>query len=171
MSSSRRRVATTVLLALVTAPVIAAASPATASAGVHCDPNYKRTYTYQSWAWDELDSGVIKNKSRATVKKTRHHSSNETTTTTVTGGAGLTVKLAVVEINGKFEYAVSKSASYSKGESIEITVPPRSSVRWESGLIKRKFKVRIKQTFSNCDTRTTTAYVYAAEERDVVKDI
>jgi hypothetical protein len=147
---------------LVGAPVAFAAEP--------CDYKFTRSYSPQGVTWYVSDAGTINNStSAATVKRSISYTVTGTASTTVSGEVAVKATAAVAEISAKFAVAVTLSASVSRTETFEITVPPYKKVSYRSGIAKRKFRVTETTVYSNCNTRTKGGYVDAVEQLTEVK--
>lgn len=156
----------TATTALVTTALLAGgvltATPA--SAGIHCNPHTKRTYRPmdESW-WLVAASGTVRNTSKGQVNETVHFSRSGTRTTSVSGEVGASVSVLVAEINANTKYNVERSKSYTKGRSTTITAPARTTVKYKIGVKKRRFAVTKKQVWSNCKSKATTGVVNAVD--------
>lgn len=155
------------LAAVATIGVLGVA-PTAAHASSVCDPKFARTYTSEGYSWVHSDSETVKNTTAATFSRTISYTFAATLSTTVSGEVSVKAGIAVDEVNAKFGVSVSASVSVTKSDSFTVTVPAKTSIRYQSGIIKRKFHVVEKRTYSNCDTKSVGGYLYAADKLTVI---
>jgi hypothetical protein len=139
----------------------------------YCDPgtSYKLNKK-QGYKWYRYDGGTVKNSSKkATAHKTFSHTSSESKTTTKSGEVGLSIKVWIADINAKYGYSVAKTVSYTKTDTFTVDVPPKTTVKYQDGIIVRKFQVKIVHLYDNCTTKTSYGHVYAADNLSTVKDV
>jgi hypothetical protein len=148
------------------------ALPAAAFAAPVCDPKVTRSYTNQGLEWYLSDSGTLDNRnSSASTSQSFTYSVSGTLTTTVTAELGVSTKVAVAEVNAKFGVSASVSATISRSQTFTVTAPAHKKIAYRSGIAKRTYRIKKVQVWSNCQSKTSYGYLWAADNYAETHDV
>jgi len=159
------------LLAVATSAGALLLAPSAAHASEVCDYKFTRSYTSEGYSWVMSDGETIRNTSSATVSRKITYTIAGSLSTTVSGEIALKASGAVAEVNAKFGVSVSASVTITRQDEFSVTVPAHTSISYRSGIIKRKYHVVEKTTYSNCDTKSKGGYASLADRLTTTKDV
>ncbi|MEE1782731.1 hypothetical protein PUR71_07330 [Streptomyces sp. SP17BM10] len=148
---------------------VVGAAPASATgvdpgqSSVYCEPVTNRYYEQTGWDWSTHDSGTVSNNSGASISRAIARTNTGTLSATVSAEVSVSGNVLVTEIQATLGLSVTASATVSSTDTFTVNVPAWTTVRYNDGIINRRFGVRIVHTYSNCQTSTSWGTATAPE--------